>query len=533
MTIPKSSMSGTVSSGKVEINEDSMLLNQFKDVVITSPSHDQTIKYDSISSNWVNSAMFTLQELGDMSLTSVSHNDVLIWNSTTNAWENGKLASLLTTLEAVVNGIVAIKLSVYIGEIGDSAKAISVAFTDVAEGAFTMAIGSCGGNIAIYKKEPSELNFSFLATLNKGQNLNLTLPAGTVFRSSQGISGFSTPFPMPFGISNFSDTYFRFYALRQSNVVHATSAGRDSLVTLYASDETTIVDGPNFVSAYGSTTLTCNANTEFVVIATTDIFCGTKGDRGSGATNNRYIDMRLVPPMSTEILVHSRNNRLSAQFANTSVTYHRRNMTTGSFTVQAGTPLDISGATGNQTDYNVNGWLLLRANAPIASFSGADAAGWEATPGWPLTALAQLFPILSTIGTNTSARRASISLASPYEGNARVYDESKVLLGTFALTRGTSPPTSPDDQKFPSAGQFIPGVSLGASVSSGYIEADVLCVCICNFDGSSNFAADAGDEISIPGTSPDEIKAQIRKDPDGYLRRRSIDNSGVETWVLC
>lgn len=523
--------SGTVSSRIVVVTEDSMALDQFKDVVLTTAGHDQTIKYDS--TNWVNSNV-SLQELGDLSFLSVSHNDVLIWNSLLNKWENGKLSSLLTTLEAVVNGIVAVKLSVYIGERGDSSKALSVAFTDIVEGGFTMSIGSCGDNNAIYKKSPSDTNFSFLATLNKGQNLNLTLEAGTVFRSGKGISGFSCPFPMPFGISNFSDTYFRFYALRFDNVVHVASAGRDSLVTLYASDETTVVDGPNFVSAYGSTVLNCDANTEFVVVATTAIFCGTKGDRGTAEGSvNKYIDMRLVPPMSTEVIVHSRNNRLSARFANTSVTYYRRNMTTGNFTVQAGTPLNIGAATGNQTDYNPDGWLLLGASAPIASFSGADGSGYEATPGWPLTALAQLFPILSTIGTNTSSRRASITLASPYEGTARVYDESKVLLGTFTLTRGTSPPATPDDQKFPASGQFNPGTTLGASLSSGYVEVDVPCVCIMNFDGSTIFNLDAGDEISIPGTSPDEIKAQIRKDPDGFLRRREIDNSGNESWVLC
>ena len=465
-----------------------------------------------------------------------NHNDVLIWNSTTNAWENGKLASLLTTLEAVVNGIVAIKLSVYIGEIGDSGKALSVAFTDTLESGFTMAIGSCGDNNSIYTKGPSDITFEFLTTLNKGQNLNLNLSAGTVFKSDHGISGFSCPFPMPFGISNFSDTYFRFYALRNDNVVHATSAGRDSLVTLYASNETTIVDGPNFVSAYGSTTLYCDASLrEFVVVATTDIFCGTKGDRGSqvNLTSNRYVDMRLVPPMNTEMLVHSRNNRLSAKFADTSVTYYRRNMTTGSFTVQAGTPLSISNETGNQTNYNPDGWLLLKGEKPFTGFSGADRAGWEATPAWPLTAMAQLFPIVSTIGTSTDRARASISLASPYEGGARVYNDSKVLLGTFAVTRGTSPPASTDDQEFPASGQFNPGTALGFSLTSGYVECDVPCVCIMNFDGSSVFVGDLGDELAIPGTSPDEIKCQIRKDPDGFLRRRSIDISGVETWVLC
>ena len=525
-------MTGTVSARLLSITEKSGTLDQFSDVIIAPSSHNQVVKYDS--TNWVNSSV-TLEELSDMTLNSTSHNDVLIWNGTLNTWENGKLTSLLTQLEAVVNGIVAIKLSVFIGEEGDSSKALAVAFTDIVPNSgFTMALGSCGDNNAIYKKSPSETNFSFLATLNKGQILNLSLEAGTVFRSDKGISGFSTPFPMPFGISNFSDVYFRFYALRNDNVIHATSAGRDSLVTLYASDETTIVDGPNFVSAYGSTILTCNANTEFVVVATTAIFCGTKGDRGNAPTsNNNYIDMRLVPPMSTEIIVHSRNNRLSAQFTNTSVGYHRRNMTTGSFTVQAGTPLNISGATGAQADYALDGWLILRSDKPIASFSGADSQGWEATPGWPLTALAQLFPIISTIDTNTDSGRSSISLASPYEGSARVYDESGALLATFTITRGTSPPATVADQLFPASGQFNPGTSLGASLTSGYVECTVPCVCIMNFNGSSVFTSDGGDEIAIPGSTPDEIRAQIRKDTDGFLRRRDIDVTGNETWVLC
>lgn len=523
-------MSGTVSTRLVQINEASGFLNQLTDVVITTASHDQTIKYDS--TNWVNTTV-ALSDLGDMNLSSVSHNDVLIWNSVSNAWENGKLTSLLTTLEAVVNGIVSIKLSVYIGEeLGDSAKALAVAFTDDVESGYTMAIGSCTDHNAIYKKEPTDTGFSFLATLNKGQRLDLTLPAGTVFKSD-GIAGFSCPFPMPFGISNLSSNYFRFYALRNDNVVHVTSAGRDSLVTLLASDETTVVSGPTFISAYGSAVLTCNANAEFVVKSTTDVFCGTKGVRNvADGTANKYIDMRLVPPMATELIVHSRNNRLSARFANTAVTYHRRNMTTGNFTVQGGTPLSIAGATGNQSGYLPDGWLILRGDKPFSGFSGADSSGWEATHAVPLTALAQLFPIVSAIGGNTSFHRSSISLASPYEGTCNVYSEAKEVIGTFTLTRGTSPPGSPDDQLYPAAGQWNPQVSLGTTIQSGYIEVNVPCVCICNFEGSSKFS-DQGDEMVVPGSTPEDIRAQIRKDPDGFLRRRDIDAAGLESWVLC
>ena len=522
-------MSGTLSTRYVVINQDSGFLDQFTDVIITTPSHDQTIKYDT--TNWVNSSI-SLNDLSDVQLTSVSHDDVLVWNATTSTWENAKLTSLLTQLDGVVNGIVAVKLSVFIGERGDSAKSLSVAFTDDVESGFTMSIGSHGDNNAIYIKSPSEIGFSFFTTLNRGQNMNLSLTAGTVFQSDKGLSGFSSPFPMPFGISNFSDTYFRLYAFRQTNVVHATSAGRDSLITLFASDETTIVDGPNFVSAYGSTVLNCDANAEFVVKSTTEIFCGTKGDRGSGVTENRFIDMRLVPPMGTEMIVHNRNNRISARFPTTTVTYHRRNMTTGTFNVDGGTPVSTTGIAGNNADYANDGWLIFRSDKPITGFSGADSLGWEATPAWPLTTLAQFFPILSNIGESTDFGASSINLAGPYEGTASVYDEAGVLLDTFAITRGTSPPATTDDQLFPAAGQWNPTVSLGTEISSGYVECNVPCVCIMNFNGGSIFD-DRGDEFAIPGSTPDEIRSQIRRDPDGFLRRRDIDVSGNETWVVC
>jgi len=68
------------------INEESGFLDQFDDVIITTASHDQTIKYDSM--NWVNSSI-TLSNIDDMNIVAESHNDILIWNSTLDQWENG------------------------------------------------------------------------------------------------------------------------------------------------------------------------------------------------------------------------------------------------------------------------------------------------------------------------------------------------------------------------------------------------------------------------------------------------------------
>ena len=526
-------MSGVVATRYVIINEDSETLHHLTDVVITSATHDQTVKYDS--THWVNTTV-ALRDLGDMNLGSVAHNDVLIWNSATNKWENGKLTSLLTTLEATVNGIVSIKLSVYVGEeLGDTAKALAVAFTDDVESGYTLTMASCGDNNAVYKKEPSDTTFTFLTTLNLGDRYNANLPAGTVFRSDKGIAGASDPFPMPFGVSTLAATFFRFYAFRGSVYVYATSAGRDSLVTLYASDNTTIVDGPTFISAYGSTVLTCNANAEFVISSSTDIFCGT-GTGATGTSANAYVDIRLIPPMRCELIVHNRFNRVSAQETDTSVTWYKQDMTQGTATVNSGTPLLFGTGVraGSDADFANRGWLILRSDKPISSFCGADGAGSNATEAWPVEFLAQMFPIYSTVDQSTTYRQAGINIASPYEGTARIYNESRVLLFTFNYTRGVSPPVTPEDQLYPAAGQSRPAADGYATLQGGWVETTTPALCVINFNGATGFgASDNGDETVIPGSSPEDMKAQIRKDPDGFLRRRDIDSTGAESWNIC
>ena len=534
MVLHLSDMSGVISTRSIVINEDSGSLDQFIDVIITSATHDQTIKYDS--TNWVNTTV-TLQELGDTDITSISHNDVLIWNSTTSKWENGKLSSLLITLSEVVNGIVSIQLSVFIGEQGDPARSVCVAFTDTPENGATLAIASCGDNNVVYKKEPSDINFSYYRTMNRGEIYHDSLPAGTVFSSAKGIAGCTSPFPTPFGVSCLADTYFRFFALRQDVYVYATSAGRDSLVTVFASDETTIVGGPTFINAYGSTTFMLSPLLEYVVTSTTDIFCGTGSSNGAGIANART-DVRLIPPMRCEVIVHNRLNRVTAQFTDTDITWYRQDMDIGSLTANAGTPLQIGtvARAGTVNRFANHGWLILRSNKPMSSFTGADGAGSNAVAGWPIEFLAQMFPIYSVIGTSADFHQAGINIASPYEGEARIYDNTGTLIFTFPYTRGTSPPVTPNDQLFPAAGQSNPATDGYAALTGGWIETTTPAVCVINFIGAAtgDFGqSDNGDETLIPGTSPDEFKAQIRKDPDGFLRRRDIDVAGNETWNLC
>ena len=524
-------MSGTLTTRLVQINNDSGFLNQLSDVVVTSASHDQTIAYDS--TNWISTSV-SLGDMSDIHLDSVTHNDVLIWNSSLNKWENEKLSSILHALGETVGGIAAIKLSIFIGERGDAAQSLCVAFTDSVENGFTLAMASCGDNNAVYKKEPADAGFSFLKTLNRGEIHQDSFPAGTVFRSSEGVTGCTDPFPTPFGVSCLASTYFRFYAFRGRVLVYATSAGRDSLVTLYASDEATIIDGPNFISAYGSTTLACNANTEFVVVSTTDILCGTGSH--SGNASNALLDVRLIPPMRTELIVHNRFNRVTAQFTDTNVNWYRQDMSQGTVTVNAGTPflLGTNSIAGTDSGFANQGWLILRSDKPISSFTGADGAGSNATEAWPLEFLAQMFPIYSTIAANTSYALAGINIASPCEGTARIYDSYGTMVFTFSYTRGTSPPATPDDQQYPASGQSSPGRDGYAALTGGWVETTTPAVCVINYNGAVGFGAtDNGDETLIPGASPEELKAQIRKDADGFLRRRDIDVSGNETWNIC
>ena len=520
-------MSGTVSTRIVVVQEDSGLLGQCKDIIITSATHDESIKYDS--TNWVNSTI-SLTDLSDTNLISSNHNDILLWNAATNQWENGKLSSLLSF------GSISIKLSVYIGQtLGNTAKHLCAAFTDDTENNKTLAMASCGDNNAIYKKEPTDTTFTFLTTLQKGESYTANLPAGTVFQSEHGIAGASDPFPTSFGVSCLSDTYFRFYALRQYVCVYVVSAGRDCLVTLYASDETTIVDGPVFISAYGYTRLSCTGGAEYVVTGTTEIFCGT-GTSSSTTLSNASLDQRLLCPMKCELIVHNASNRVTAQYADTTVTWYRQNMTQGTVTVNSGTPYTIGNTAnaGSTSAYGNDGWLILRSNKPISSFCYGDGAGTNSTEAWPMDSLAQLFPIYSAIvSTSLNFAINGIYIVSPYEGTASIYDSSRTLVFTFNYTRGVTPATTVEHQMYPASGRSNPGTDGYANLVSGWVETTTPSSCVMNFNGSSVFTSDNGDETTIPGTTPEYLRAHIRKDSDGMMRRRDIDTSGNETWVIC
>lgn len=525
-------------------------IDKIEDVVITTQVHNNVIRFNEETTDptyvdgFVNKTS-NIETVSDVNSsltpshnTLFSYNDNLVDNSAISGWKEKTISELLESFQVTVEGLIAIRQSLRRGIQGHPALSDQVAFTDFLQGGKTMSIGSCGDNNIIFKRELTDSDFVFLTVLSKGEIFDMNFAAGTIFRSTKGIVGYSMRAPLPFGLASLSSNYFRLYALRNTVYIYATSAGLESVVTLYASDETTIVDGPDTIPPYGSTILVCNANTEFVVKSTTNVYCGSSAENNTGTAIN--LDHRLIPPMTNEVITWNRNNRITAQELNTSVRWYRRNGETGIFTVNAGTPVRIDTGTineepgptnaGNDPDYGVDGCLILRANKPISGFSGADGAGGESTPSWPLDQLGQLFANPANIDDDVRADRSSVTIGSPYEGTATVYSSAGVILDTFTLTRTVTPATTSDDQLYPASGQWQPvNISL-ADWLGGWVEVNVPSFCVMNLTGPVGIV---GDEMVIPGVTPEEIRAEIITDANGLLRRRDIDASGVETWNIC
>ena len=536
---------GTVSFNEILLETEAMSLDQLTDVTIGTELHNNVLTYNEVAQDAGFAEGFVNKDkeiitLGNFTAAETPvHDQLLVYHdnaidsSEVSGWSDKTVSQLLGSFQVTVEGLVAISNSKKKGKDGNAGLSDMVAFTDsTAENGFTMSISSCGDNNVVFKRELTDTDFVFMEVLSKGQISNLSYGSGTIFRSTKGITGFSAPFPMPMGVSSLSDTYFRFFAFRHSVFVFVTSAGLESVVTLYGSDGSTIVDGPTTISPYGSASFACNANTEFIVTATENVYCGTYADHN---TNGLQIDMRLLPPMEQELILWNRQARITAQETNTTVTYYRRDGVTGTFTVQAGTPLNITGTVGSTADFGEDGCLILRSDKPISGFSGADSQGFEAVPAWPLTQLAQLFANPANIDNNADAGRSSVTIASPYEGTATIYDTTGTVLTTFAVTRGAAinPASTAADQLFPAAGQFQPVDIALADWLGGYVEVNVPSICIMNFNGGTTWPSDAGDEMLIPGVTPYSLRASIIKDANGLYRRRDIDASGVETWNIC
>lgn len=525
--------SGLLTTGGFVTTEQWLALNDLVDVEAVTPSNNDVVMYKdgalepSFATGWHATPM-TSDALDGFSTKNAVHNDILAYNESALDPTYGSLdgffpkdiTSIFTDLESTVNSIVGINTAKIRAESGDPAKTDMVVFTATpsASGA-TISVGSNGNNNIIWKKEPSDGAFSFVKTIGVGNAATLSYPSGTVLRSSKGIYGFSGPLPTPLGPQSFSLTLNQFYVSGTSTLT-AVSLGTDVVVTLLSGDQSTVLSGPVSVLSYQTTSFSCPSAGEYRLISSGPI-CASVNEAGS--------NIRNLVPMSTELITFNTGCLVSALEATTTVTYYRRNGTTGTISVSPGTavPLDA----GSNTALGNGGILLVTADKPISTWSSTDSIGGQALSGFPVSQMAQLFCNPSFIDSSANYARSGVSISSPYEGTATVYDNTGAVLDSFEYTRNI-PVTTAADQAYPAAGRWRPEeVSSSTTWSGGYIETTTPAACIMNTSGDAEWGS-SGEEIFIVGSTPEEIKADIKK-VDGLWRRRDVSNTGVVTWPIC
>lgn len=530
------SVTGTVSIGNLQVTEDSLVFDQLVDVTASAPTHDDVVIYkDSaidpgFTDGW-HSVPLVLENMTNVaSVSEPAHNEILVWNENATdpayatGWVNKGISSVFTGLTATINGLVAANEAVVKSKSGNMSLGDMIMMSDTLSGSGTanVSIGSTADNNAIFKKELTDPAFIFVQSLSKGEIANLTYTTGTILRGSKGIYGLTGPFPTPLGITGLSFKKSRFSTTLANTSVICASVGTDCEITLFESDGTTISDGPTVISANNVTVLNCSGTGEFFLNSTGAI---------SAVVNGNGSQIRVLPPMATELICWNRDNTVSSLDGVANVDWYRRSGVTGTTVVTSGTPTALGA--GSNVGFGLNGCVILRSDKPISCFTTDDGSGNQSVPGWPLDNLAQSFPNPSFMDNNADTSISLIAIGSPYAGTATVYDSSGTEIATFTITRTTNPAVTAADQLAPAAGRWQPEDDALASLDGGYVETNVPAVCFMNFNGSSVWTGSTGDEMAIAGSTPVEIKAEIKIDASGLARRRDVDGSGVVTWNIC
>jgi len=146
-----------------------------------------------------------------------------------------------------------------------------------------------------------------------------------------------------------------------------------------------------------------------------------------------------------------------------------------------------------------------------------------------------------------------LSIASPYEGNVKIYswdfiNSELVLEYSFPLTRNGVTITTKDDQNHPSAGQLSNEVSaavqLEGDLNAGIVVADVPITVVTQTasglnpelrsqNGTTTTAIESNDDETLSlGITPSDLKVEITEGTDGLLYRRVVGAGGVVSFVL-
>lgn len=524
--------SGTLRLGRFIVTDESFSLNELVDVTAETPSSGETIVYKdntvdaAFTTGW-HATPLTTNDLLDTQTTEAIQNDILAYNVSAadptfgDGWFPKNVGSIFSDLDATVNSIVGLNTARIQAESGNPAKTDMVLTTAMpGAGGFTCSIGSNGSNNIVSKKEAAEGSFTFVQVLGKGERVDLTYPVGTVLRSTKGIYGFSGPYPSCLGPQSFALTQSQFY-VSSAATLHIVSMGTEVTLSLLSADRSTTLSGPTIVDAYQTASFVCPATGEYFLTSSGPV-CASVNEGGA--------NIRPLVPMTTELTSWNTGCVISALESDTTVTYYRRNGTTGSTSVSPGTAVPLGG--GQNSNLSPNGCVRVVADNPISLFTGTDGVGSQSISGCPVSQLSQTFAHPSYIDNGTTLSESGIAVASPYEGTATVYSSAGVVVDTFNYVRSL-PVTTADDQNYPAAAAWKPSdVSAATDLDGGWVETSTPAMAIFNTNGSSTWGS-GGKEYVVLGTTPDEIKADIKRDGNGIWRRRDIDNAGGVTWAVC
>lgn len=411
------------------------------------------------------------------------------------------------------------------------------------------------------------------------------LSSGAIITSTQGFYGVSevsfggtlvATMPLLSLGLGVTDTFmFSFRESERTTQNHAflfvVNGPLESTLEVFFGDGSSISDQPaETLSPWQFTTVHLDGNTEYRITATNPVMvctaCGFNNSDYTSSSNPISAgprDARLVLPLTNDGITHPRSGFLSALYDDTVVDWYDVAGDEGTLNdgvgISPGSPEDIDAGTpqgtGNSTtDYRPDGFTRFKAIGLVSAYSGADGAGGDASPMCPISAMSQVVAQPFYIDDSGNGDQTSVTIASPYVGTAKVYEWNDTtsqldLAYTVPLNRQGVTVTTQDDQNHPTAGQVSNEpdtgvVTLVGDLDAGVVVADVPIMVISQSNltnavtlrsqnGTTTSSVDQqDDETLLFGITPQSIAAEIREDADGVLRKRTIDNTGAETWEV-
>ena len=458
---------------------------------------------------------------------------------------------------------------------------LAVGFTNTGK---VQGVSLGAGNVVEVYASGSDFNSGtvlYREFMNFGEPICFTgLSNGAIITSTQGFYGTSEQVigsneaPMPLLSYGLSFDFTFFYGFRNSSsltgttnqgCVRVVNGPLDNVIKLTFGNGTVVNSQEDIaLEPWEFRTLQTNGNVEYILEGTAPMMaCVHAYTNEAGDGTSRFYDSRLIMPLTNDGITWPRSGFVSAPYDDTIVNWYTRDNAEGSLNnglgVSPDSPVDFdiappTGTGANDQDYEPDGATRVQAIGLISAYSGADSAGLEASPLMPTSAMSQVVAQPFHIDDSGDGGDSGIAIASPYVGTAKVYSYNTStdvldLEYTVPLNRNGVTVTTQSDQLHPSSGmvanESVTGaVTLVGDLNPGVVIADVPITVVTQSatqnsltirsqNGTTTTAiAMEDDETLMLGITPTSIAAEIREDADGVLRRRTIDNTGTETWEV-